>query len=71
MIKITDVIRRPLITEKTTLLREDGRTLVFASGRTYQELASNKLAGRFMASPAAVGNSLVLRTDTHLYRIDR
>lgn len=27
--KITDVIRRPLITEKTTLLREDGLTLVF------------------------------------------
>ncbi len=27
--KITEVIRRPLITEKTTLLREDGRTLVF------------------------------------------
>jgi large subunit ribosomal protein L23 len=27
--KQTDVIRRPLITEKTTVLREDGRTLVF------------------------------------------
>ena len=27
--KITDVIRRPLITEKTSILREDGRTLVF------------------------------------------
>jgi large subunit ribosomal protein L23 len=27
--KLTDVIRRPLITEKTTVLREDGRTLVF------------------------------------------
>jgi large subunit ribosomal protein L23 len=27
--KLTDVIRRPLITEKTTGLREDGRTLVF------------------------------------------
>ena len=27
--KLTDIIRRPLITEKTTLLREDGRTLVF------------------------------------------
>jgi len=25
----TDVIRRPLITEKTTILREDGRTIVF------------------------------------------
>jgi large subunit ribosomal protein L23 len=28
-VKITDVIRRPLITEKTSILREDGRTLVF------------------------------------------
>ncbi len=27
--KITDVIRRPLITEKTSVVREDGRTLVF------------------------------------------
>jgi len=27
--KLTEVIRRPLITEKTTLLREDGLTLVF------------------------------------------
>jgi len=28
--KLTDVIRRPLITEKTSLMREDGRTIVFA-----------------------------------------
>jgi large subunit ribosomal protein L23 len=27
--KLTDVIRRPLITEKTTLIREEHRTLVF------------------------------------------
>ncbi len=27
--KVTDVIRRPLITEKTTVIREDGKTLVF------------------------------------------
>src|SRR6058998_2162718 len=26
--KVTDVIRRPLITEKTSILREDGRTIV-------------------------------------------
>ncbi len=34
--KITDVIRRPLITEKTSTLREDGRTIVFqvAAGAT-------------------------------------
>jgi large subunit ribosomal protein L23 len=27
--KLTDVIKRPLVTEKTTLIREDNRTLVF------------------------------------------
>ena len=27
--KLTNVLRRPLITEKTTVIREDGRTLVF------------------------------------------
>ena len=29
MMKTTDVIRKPLITEKTTVIRDDGRTLVF------------------------------------------
>jgi large subunit ribosomal protein L23 len=28
-VKLTDVIRRPLVTEKTTIQREDGRTIVF------------------------------------------
>jgi large subunit ribosomal protein L23 len=28
-VKLTDVLRRPLVTEKTTILREDGRTIVF------------------------------------------
>jgi len=27
--KLTDVLRRPVITEKTTVIREDGRTIVF------------------------------------------
>jgi large subunit ribosomal protein L23 len=47
--KQTDVIRRPLITEKTTLLREDGRTLVFevATGATKIDIkrAVEKLLG--------------------------
>lgn len=29
----TDIIRRPLITEKTTVMREDGLTLVFEVAR--------------------------------------
>ena len=38
--KLTDVIRRPLITEKTSLLREDGRTIVFevATGANKTEI---------------------------------
>ena len=31
--KLTDVIRRPLVTEKTTVMREDGRTVVFEVAR--------------------------------------
>ena len=47
--KQTDVIRRPLITEKTTLLREDGRTLVFEVARSATKIdikrAVEKLLG--------------------------
>jgi len=47
--KLTDVIRRPLITEKTTLLREDGRTVVFEVARTANKIdvrrAVEKLLG--------------------------
>ena len=31
--KLTDVIRRPLVTEKTTMLREAGQTVVFEVAR--------------------------------------
>ena len=31
--RLTDVIRRPLITEKTSIQREDGRTIVFHVAR--------------------------------------
>jgi large subunit ribosomal protein L23 len=29
IMKLTEVIRRPIITEKTTVIRDDGQTLVF------------------------------------------
>jgi len=38
MLKMTDIIRRPLITEKTTVIREDGRTIVFQVA-----IAANKI----------------------------
>jgi large subunit ribosomal protein L23 len=51
---LTDVIRRPLITEKTSILREDGKTIVFhvAAGATKVEIkrAIEKLLGAKVAN---------------------
>ncbi|MCC6697608.1 MAG: PQQ-binding-like beta-propeller repeat protein [Candidatus Hydrogenedentes bacterium] len=47
-----------------------GTTTVIAPGREYRELAVNQLDDGFWASPAVTGNALVLRTKTHLYRIE-
>jgi outer membrane protein assembly factor BamB len=50
---------------------ESSVTTVIEPGRTFKVLATNKLDGEeLMASPAVVGNSLIIRTATHLYRID-
>ena len=58
--KLTDIIRRPLITEKTSILREDGRTIVFevAPGANKIEVkrAVEQLLG---AKVASVRTSLV------------
>jgi len=48
----------------------EGRSTVIAPGRKCKILATNKLASGFMASPAVVGDAFVLRTKTHLYRIE-
>ncbi len=47
-----------------------GMTTVFAAGREYRELAVNQLDGELWASPAVTENALLLRTKTHLYRIE-
>ena len=48
---------------------KQGKTTVIEPGPTFRELAVNKLEGRFWASPAVAGRSLLLRTQTHLYRV--
>ncbi|VGO17886.1 hypothetical protein PDESU_06488 [Pontiella desulfatans] len=47
-----------------------GKTTVIRTGRTFELLAENELDAGFMASPAVLGNSLILRTKTHLYCIE-
>ncbi len=47
----------------------EGKTTVLRHGEEYDEIAVNTLDGQLMASPAVIGESLLLRTHTHLYRI--
>jgi outer membrane protein assembly factor BamB len=48
---------------------QEGRTTVVAAGDKFEVLAKNDLDGKLMASPVAVDGDLLLRTDSHLYRI--
>lgn len=52
------------------ILSMKGKTTVIEPGRALRQLAVNKLDGRFGASPVVVGKSLLLRSRTHLYRIE-
>lgn len=50
---------------------EEGLTTVFAADkRAFRRLATNRVEGRTLASLAAAGRALYLRTDTHVYRIE-
>ena len=49
---------------------QDGSTRVLKPGRSLDVIGTNTLANGFMASPAADGRSLYLRTKTHLYRVE-
>ncbi|MBC8354062.1 MAG: PQQ-binding-like beta-propeller repeat protein [Planctomycetes bacterium] len=50
---------------------EDGKMRVIAADpKEFRILAENQLDGGCMASPGAIENALVVRTKTHLYRIE-
>ena len=50
--------------------QEDGRGYVVKPGRDVEVVATNRLDAGCMASPAAAGKALYVRTKTHLYRIE-
>ena len=49
----------------------EGETTVIRPGREYEELAVNLLSGQLMASPVALDGALLVRSDSHLYRIEK
>jgi outer membrane protein assembly factor BamB len=50
---------------------KEGKTTVIEPGPKFRKLAVNELDGFLGASPAVAGKSLLLRTKTHLYRVQR
>jgi outer membrane protein assembly factor BamB len=52
------------------LFSEQGKTFVLEAGRQFKVLAENELGDGFMASPAIDGKALILRSRTHLYRVE-
>jgi outer membrane protein assembly factor BamB len=54
---------------KIFCLNEEGKTFVIAAGEKYELLKVNDLEEFALASPALVGDRLLLRTETQLYSI--
>ena len=50
---------------------EGGDFPVISAGKVFKILARNKLNAGSMASPAVVGDAMLIRTKTHLYRIEK
>lgn len=56
--------------DRIYLSNKKGVSTVIAAGRSYRELSVNTLDGELWSSPATTGDALLLRSKTHLYRIE-
>ncbi len=56
---------------KIFLLSEDGDTFVIKAGPEFEVLGENSLGEMCMATPAIVGDALILRTSDAVYRIEK
>ncbi len=60
LMKLTDVIRRPLVTEKTSIQREDGRTIVFQVANDANKVQIKRAIEQLLgAKVASIRTSLV------------
>lgn len=58
------------IADKIYLTDVDGTTTIIKAGKKFETVTQNKLEGKFIARPVVSGNSLIIRSDTHIYRIE-
>jgi outer membrane protein assembly factor BamB len=58
----------PLVQGSTVyVFADDGRAILFKSSGAYEEVGRNQLGGRIQATPAAIAEGLIVRTETALY----
>ena len=57
--------------DKIYCFNEEGTIAVLAPGKEFRLLAKNKLSGSIMASPAAADRAIYIRTESHLYRVEK
>jgi outer membrane protein assembly factor BamB len=54
---------------KLFCMNEEGRTFVIRAGEKFEVAGSNDLGEMALATPAIIGDRLILRTEKHLYSI--
>ena len=54
---------------KVFCMNEEGRTFVIRAGEKYEQLDTNDLGEMALATPAIIGDRLILRTAKHVYSI--
>lgn len=59
-----------LAADRVYLFSEDGKSYVLQAGREFKIVASSDLGDGFMATPAVVNDSFILRSRSHLYRVN-
>jgi len=57
------------VAEKIYFFNQDGKVSVISADREFELLAESELNASFIASPAVVGEAMILRSRTHLYHL--
>lgn len=66
-----DFAASPLLADgRLYFVNDEGLTTVVEPGRTCKIVSTNQLDGRVMASPAAAGKAIFIRTEKHLYCLE-
>jgi outer membrane protein assembly factor BamB len=55
--------------DKVYVFGLSGKTTIIRAGRSFEKLGENILESGCMASPAVAGDSLIIRTKTHVYHV--